>query len=109
VTNALELGADPLEYAVEYYMKPDSYFAHHVIDFGGTIAQIADEHEKAMHVGFAPEERQAFLSGGWESKLPSTYVVASKARWPGVKSPAHMFPVTRQGDGATSRQDHGAR
>jgi hypothetical protein len=92
VTKALKVGADPLEYAVQYYMKPDSYFAHYVIDFDGTIAQIADEHEKAMHVGFAPAERQAFLSGAWESKLSSGYVAAWKARWPGVKSPAHMFP-----------------
>ena len=92
VSKALQLGADPLEYAVQYYMKPESYFAHYVIDFDGTIAQIADEHEKAMHVGFAPEERAAFQSGAWESKLPSSYVAAWKARWPGAKSPAHLFP-----------------
>src|SRR3954471_19579138 len=68
VTKALEHKADPLLFAVETYRKPDAYFAHYVVGFDGTIAQIADEHEKAQHIGFMPPQRDAFLSGTWETE-----------------------------------------
>jgi hypothetical protein len=33
VTKALGHGADPFEYALAYYLRPDSYFAHYLVDF----------------------------------------------------------------------------
>lgn len=92
VTKALGKNTDPLIYAVEYYTRPDSYFAHYVVGFDGTLAQIADEHEKALHVGFLANEREAFLSGRWTNQLPQSFIMAWKKRWPNAKSPAHLFP-----------------
>ena len=92
VTDAMKHGANPLEYAAEYYFKPDSYFAHYVVGHNGVIVCIADELEKAPHVGFAAEERQAFLSGAWQSQLPAELVARWKLTWIGYKSPAHLFP-----------------
>ena len=37
VTKALAHGADPFEYALAYYLRPEAYFAHYLIDFDGTI------------------------------------------------------------------------
>lgn len=92
VETAQKKGADPLEYLVAYYAKPDSYSAHYVIGYNGMIIQIADEQEKAQHIGFSPEDRSAFLTGAWEKKLPKEFVELWKKAWPGCKSPAHLFP-----------------
>ena len=90
VEQAIKLLAQPLEHAVAYYMKPDSYFAHYVIGWDGHIVQIADEKERAPHVGFA--ERAKYLDGSWEKALPFDLVALWQRRWPGYKSPAHLFP-----------------
>jgi N-acetyl-anhydromuramyl-L-alanine amidase AmpD len=92
VTKALAHGADPLEYAVGYYLRPDSYFAHYVIGFDGTIAQIADEHERASHIGLTKADRHAYLGGTWKTRLPTSFTKAWTARWPGVRSPSHLYP-----------------
>jgi len=92
ITKALTHGADCLEYAIAYYLRPDSYFAHYVVGFDGTIAQIADEHEHAMHIGLPAVDRQAYLLGTWKKKLPTKYVAAWTARWPQYKSPSHLYP-----------------
>ena len=92
ITKALAHGADCLEYAIAYYLRPASYFAHYVVGFDGTIAQIADEHERAMHIGLPAGDRQAYLLGTWKKKLPARYVAAWTARWPQYKSPSHLYP-----------------
>lgn len=92
VEEALREGADPLEYAAEYYQKPDSYFAHYVIGHNGEIIQIAGENERAPHIGFDPADRLAYLNGSWVTKLPAELVTRWKDLWPTVKSPAHLFP-----------------
>ena len=92
VTKALKLGADPFEYALAYYLRPGSYFAHYLIDFDGTIAQIADEHERAPHIGLPAADRAAYLSGRWKQRLPRSYVSAWTARWPSYRSPSHLYP-----------------
>jgi N-acetyl-anhydromuramyl-L-alanine amidase AmpD len=92
VTKALARGADPFEYALAYYLRPDSYFAHYVIDFDGTIAQIADEHERAPHIGLPSADRDAYLSGRWKKQLPTTFVSAWAKRWPKRVSPSHLYP-----------------
>ena len=92
VDKALKEGADCLEYAIAYYLRPDSYFAHYVIGFDGTIAQIADEHERAMHIGLLAADRSAYLGGTWKARLPRAFVDAWVARWPAQKSPSHLYP-----------------
>lgn len=92
VTQALSHKADPLEYVINYYLQPDSYYPHYVIGYDGTIAAVCDEETKALHIGFQPEDRQAYLSGDWTDKLPQALVELWQQHWPGVKSPAHLFP-----------------
>lgn len=92
VEKALKQGAEPLEYAVAYYLRPESYFAHYVVGFDGTIAQIADEHERAPHIGLPAADRQAYLGGSWKSRLSGSFVNAWRARWPGRSSPSHLYP-----------------
>lgn len=93
VSKALARHQDPLEYAVERYLDLGTpFYAHYVIGFRGEIVQVADEHKDAQHIGFAPDQRQAFLSGAWGHSLPKAYVDAWHVRWPGHASPAHLFP-----------------
>jgi hypothetical protein len=97
VTKALAHGADCLEYAVAYYQR-GPYFAHYVIGFDGTIAQIADEHERAQHIGMTGPDRAAYLSGAWKARLPRVFTDAWAARWPGFKSPSHLYPTKLPND-----------
>jgi N-acetyl-anhydromuramyl-L-alanine amidase AmpD len=92
ITKALSHGADCMEYTVAYYQRPDTYFPHYVIGFDGLIAQVADEHERAQHIGLAGADRQAYRGGGWKSRLPKGLVQRWAARWPGHKSPSHLYP-----------------
>jgi hypothetical protein len=92
VTKALGHGADPFEYALAYYLRPDAYFAHYLVDFDGTIAQVADEHERAPHIGLTSSDRDAYLSGRWKTKLPKAFVSSWRARWPRYASPSHLYP-----------------
>jgi N-acetyl-anhydromuramyl-L-alanine amidase AmpD len=92
VEHALHEGADPLEYAVAYYLKPDSYFAHYVIGYDGAIIQIADEHERAPHIGQNDTERQNYLSGAWEHVAGPKFTALWKHRWAGYQTPAHLYP-----------------
>jgi N-acetyl-anhydromuramyl-L-alanine amidase AmpD len=91
VDKALKNRQTPLDAALAYY-RTSPYFAHYVIGYGGETAQVADEHEKAMHVGWGQEARGAFLSGRWMDTLPRAYCDAWHARWPAYVSPAHLFP-----------------
>jgi len=92
VTAAYKHGADPLEYAIQFYLNPQNYFPHYVVGYDGTIAQICDENGKALHIGFQPADRQACLDGSWTKKLPADLVVRWKTTWPAHMSPAHLFP-----------------
>lgn len=92
VEQALKHGANPLEYVAEFYLDPENYFPHYVIGHDGQIIQIAPESEKALHVGFDPEDRKAFLFGTWEQKLTPQVVAAWKQKWPNFASPANLFP-----------------
>lgn len=90
VDEAKKKGVDPLEYAVSYYLQPDSYFAHYVVGYDGHIVQIADENERAPHVGFG--NRADYLSGAWEKMVPADLVARWHQRWPTRKNPACLFP-----------------
>jgi hypothetical protein len=92
VEDALHVQADPLEYAVAYYLKPKSYFAHYVIGYTGQIIQIADEHERAPHIGLEEADRQLYLSGAWKSTVGEHFTKLWQHRWDGYTSPSHLYP-----------------
>ncbi|HET6283129.1 MAG TPA: N-acetylmuramoyl-L-alanine amidase [Polyangia bacterium] len=89
---ALKHGADCLEFAIGYYLRPEAYFAHYVIGSDGTIAQLAAEHERSPHIGIPADDRQAYLSGVWKARLPKVLVDAWVTRWPAYRSPTHLYP-----------------
>jgi len=90
VEQALKYKIDPLEHAVNYYLKPDSYSAHYVCGYDGSIIQLSDEKEKCFHVGFS--DRKVYLSGEWEKKVAPITLQKWKENWPNFKTPAHLFP-----------------
>lgn len=90
VDQARARGVDPLEYAVEYYLRPDAFFPHYVCGWDGSLVQVADEQVKAQHVGF--KERARYLEIDWETDLPRELADRWRAAWPAFPSPAHLFP-----------------
>lgn len=92
VRAAKKKGIDPIEWAIGYYTDPDSYAPHYVIDFDGTVYQVANEVEKMPHIGLTAERRKQYLSGAWKKLAPPALVARWQAAWPGYKSPAHLYP-----------------
>lgn len=93
VEQAKKLGVPPLEHAVAYYLKKDSYSAHYTIGFQGEIVQITDENDKAFHIGVSMADRELYLSGKWKTKAPAKIVELWQQRWGSrYKSPQHMYP-----------------
>ncbi len=92
VEQAVKLGVNPLDHAVAYYLKPDSYFPHYVIGWDGHLVQVADERERAQHVGISAADRAAYASGVWTKKLATGLVLRWRARWPGFRSPNDLYP-----------------
>lgn len=91
VEQAIKNKMDPFTWAVAYYRKPDSYYAHYVIGYQGEVAQIADEHERAPHIGLTAADRDLYLDGKWTSKVSQTTVSYWRKRWPSYKSPSHLY------------------
>ncbi len=90
---AIKSGVDPLEFAVGYYTKADTeFFAHYVIGWDGTIVQVANEQEKALHIGLSSLQRQQYLSGAWKTMIPASVVALWRTAWPAFKSPSHLYP-----------------
>lgn len=92
VESALRAGRDPLERAVGYYTSPGAYYGHYAIGFGGEIAQIADELAHAPHIGLTAIDHGRYVTGGWEHDAPAGFAAAWHARWPGYRTPMHLFP-----------------
>lgn len=92
VEQAVKLKVNPLDHAVAYYLKPDSYFPHYVIGWDGHCVQVADERERAQHVGLSAADRQLYLSGRWKNRLATELVLRWVTRWPGFASPSALYP-----------------
>ncbi len=63
-----------------------------MVGYTGQIIQIADEHERAPHIGQDEADRQAYLTGTWEKTAGQTLTNLWHHRWAGYKSPAHLYP-----------------
>lgn len=102
---ATKHGLDPMVQALEEYCRPDdpkngiyTAFPHYLIGSEGTILQIADERERARHCAVTPEDRLKYLTGTWRQEVAKQGLAAWDARWPGVKSPSHLYPDKRPND-----------
>lgn len=84
-------GRDPLEVALEVYSNM-AEGPHYVIGPTGAIVQVRELADIAWHTGVSAVHRRDFLSGHWETLVSKGLVSWWKARWPGVKSPSHLYP-----------------
>lgn len=91
---ARALGIEPMGLAIDTYCTPGlaTTFPHYVIGHDGTLVQIADDRERARHAGVDKAERAAYLDGTWIRKLNPAAVQRWRDKWPGVKSPSHLYP-----------------
>ncbi len=64
---------------------------HFSIDSDGTIYQITNTGLIAVHCGAQPWMRTAMLDGSWRKKVHAKGLRHWDARWPGRKSPQHLF------------------
>jgi N-acetyl-anhydromuramyl-L-alanine amidase AmpD len=96
IPNAVAKSGKPhLEVARETYLSMGLVGPHYVIDPYGHVEQYADVGVVRYHVGVLAEHRRSFLDGHWledKNRIPADVVAWWQARWPGVKSPSHLYP-----------------
>jgi N-acetyl-anhydromuramyl-L-alanine amidase AmpD len=84
-----------LDVAREVYVGMGLVGPHYVIDPYGSVEKYAKPELVRYHAGVAAEERRSFLDGHWEedaNRIPRDVVAWWKRRWPGIKSPSHLYP-----------------
>lgn len=91
VNQAIAKKRDPLEHAVEYYLKPDSFHPAYVGGWDGRCVQVASELMRAPHAAVS-RELAAFLSGAWERQVSDATLLAWRRAWPAFRSPATLYP-----------------
>lgn len=94
----LRKGTLPLAEARRVYTTMDKVGPHYVIAPDGSTDQYADPATERYHVGIEPEQRRSFLDGHWledANRISRATTGWWQARWPGVKSPAHLYPSKR--------------
>lgn len=96
VRKARRAGADPLEYALDFYLAPESYFPHYVCGWrgwrGGELVQVCDEGEIALHVGLGRAELTAYRDGSWRKRIdPARWDQAWSSFYP---MPLRLYPGT---------------
>ena len=85
----------PIEWVLDYYRQRGS--CHYLVTRAGSCYQILPETVRGAHAGgssiqAAERRRKLCLSGKWEKECHAKGVELWKARWPGYKSPQHLFP-----------------
>lgn len=95
-TAAKKRGKTPIEVALRIYKNSQNGGngypwggPAYVIDYDGTIYQLAPDDVRTQHVGAA---RRTYLSGAWLKKASPKAVELWRARWQGYASPQHLFP-----------------
>lgn len=94
VERAIKKGKRPIDLALKHYRRTGA--AHFVIDHDGTIYQLLDTEIRGAHVGLPRKWRRWYLDGSWRRRvIESGWGIGLNLwnkRWPGLKSPQHMFP-----------------
>lgn len=92
VAEAHKEGVPPLEHAVSYYLRPDSYFPNYVCGWRGwrsaELVAICAEDRIALHVGLDAGTITAYNSGEWLRLIDASRWLAA---WPGMRSPLHLY------------------
>jgi N-acetyl-anhydromuramyl-L-alanine amidase AmpD len=92
---AAKSGKHPLDVARAVYLRMGLVGPHYVIDPFGQYEQYAPPEVIRYHAGIEAEQRRSFLDGHWledKNRIPADVVAWWQRRWPGIKSPAHLYP-----------------
>ena len=94
VRKARAANAKVFEYAAAYYARPDTYWAHYLINYDGARLQITREDEIAYHCGLSAQDRQDFLSGRWKKRVSKATLALWNETWAArYTSPSHLYPA----------------
>lgn len=90
--DAVAENLSPMDIAVRVYSHQDEG-PHFVVDPAGAVMQLRSPVAVSWHAGVKADQRRDFLSGHWETLVPKGLVAWWHDRWPGVKSPSHLYPT----------------
>lgn len=82
----------PLEAAVNVY-RGMREGPHLILPPCGRVLQVRDLLEVSWHAGVSEAQRLKFLHEDWTTDIDDHVVEWWRARWPGVKSPQHLYPT----------------
>lgn len=88
-------GLGHLAAARKVYSAMGTVGPHAVIDPYGEVAVYAPFDVVRHHVGVSADQRRSFLDGNWvndRNRIPLAVVDWWQQRWPGIKSPSHLYP-----------------
>ncbi|MFA6095871.1 MAG: N-acetylmuramoyl-L-alanine amidase [Candidatus Paceibacterota bacterium] len=80
------------ETAIWTYAQDWMNCSHYLLLSNGIFVQITSEDFIAPHCGVKPWQYARFKDGTWKDFIPETMLAQWKAAWPGVKSPADLYP-----------------
>lgn len=84
---------EPIEAALKWYRAIRRSGVHYVTDYDGCIYQMLDDNIRGAHIGLSRRDRQDYLSGRWTIGQSAEALAMWRARWPGKKSPQHLYPT----------------
>lgn len=93
VARAERAGRPVIDLALQWYRAKEQSGVHYVIDYDGTIYQMLEDTIYGAHVGISAAERLSYLLGRWRTTAPTLGVELWSDRWPGYKSPQHLYPT----------------
>lgn len=86
------------ETVARVYGNPGMTCAHMVVLPDGSRVRTVPSDLVAPHCGVKPWQRKAMLDGTWVAWTSDEAEALFAARWPGVKSPQHLFPTASPND-----------
>lgn len=92
ISKAVQRGTTPVDEALNYYLKTCG--VHYLNGYDGTLIQMLPDDRFGAHAGVSEIHRKKMLSGEWKRDFSINVVSLWEKRWPGVKSPQHLFPTT---------------
>lgn len=87
-----------IETVVRVYGNLSNNCAHVVVLPDGTRVRTVESYLVAPHCGVTASERSRLLDGSWRAWTSDAAEALWDARWPGVKSPQHLFPSASGND-----------
>lgn len=83
---------DPVKTTIDTYAAMNEG-PHYAIVPDGTTICFADPTAVRWHAAVSAADRASFLSGDWTQRVPAGVASWWALRWPGVKSPQHLYPA----------------